>query len=540
MSYERLDPNWGVRPKPHKAAGILTMPCDDPKKGPAIVFVHGLGGGPESTWRPMLRCFEKDHEFQGWALDCFGFPTCLLRLPFCPPPPGLRRIAEGLKTFIEERHGERSGITLIAHSLGGLIARQFIVSELRSGKALRIKKLALIAVPSSGSSLASVASTVSFRHLQLRRLARDDEGLQALNDDWEQLNVENGLEVRYILGGCDQAVPHPSALPISGRDNKSMLINEDHRSIIRPKGMDDIRYQTVRRFVLGPRLVRTQPLSSVGHGLAPTAERERPLRERGPDPLFEAYTPNDEPFYVRRSFDDTIQQTLGYGHVWLIGESGVGKSATLRRAAYRNGWHLNHLSLAGYEVASPLALFRSLCVELASAAGAEEVLSQDSSLGDLFLFLKRVLRAFPEDLVIANIVEEMPLGCDELAIFAEIMAKFLSGLIGEPGLYRRVQFALSSIQDVRAAQKPMSAKAHEQIQLVPVDPWSLLDARRLVGILASTLKPELSPESREIIAQSAAGSPRFVKQVFRQWRNGTSAGQTVEQLITRVRQEQPR
>jgi pimeloyl-ACP methyl ester carboxylesterase len=515
-----------------------------PDTAPAVIFVHGLGGTPKSTWAKMLDCFKSDEEFQDWALDCFHFPTCQFQLPFFPPPPGLRGIAEGLKTFIEERHGARSLIALVAHSLGGLVARQFIVSELRAGKHHHIDKLALIAVPSSGSALASVGSLVSFRHRQLLRLSRDDEGLRGVNIDWEQLNVEGSVEVRYILGGRDLAVPHDSAVPFFGRDNRSMLINEDHRSIVQPAGKDDIRYRTIRRFVLNPKpstkLAVSEPIAAPVEVLAPTEGRTPSRRGRPADPLFEAYTPRDEPFYVTRNFDIILMQTLGSGHVWLFGESGVGKSAALRRAVQQSGWHLNHLSLAGYEVANPLQLFRALCVELASMAAVGDLLPQDCALSELFLFLKRILRAFPADLIIANVVEEMPLECDGLAEFAELLAKFLTSLVGEPDLYRRVQFALSSLQDVGTACKPISAKTREQIQLIPAERWPVHDGRRLVELLASTLKLELTSESQEKIAISAAGSPRFIKQVFRHWRNGTFGRPSVDQLIERVQGEQVR
>jgi pimeloyl-ACP methyl ester carboxylesterase len=515
-----------------------------PDTAPAIIFIHGLGGSPKATWGKMLDCLSGDADFREWAFDCFHFPTCMFRLPLLgPPPPGLRAISEGLKTFIEEQHGSRTSIALVAHSLGGLVARQFVVSEMRAGKRLRIDKLALIAVPSNGSALASVGSLVAFRHRQLRRLSRDDEGLRGLNIDWEQLAVEENLEVRYVLGGCDQAVPHDSALPFFGRDNK-MLINASHRSIVQPDGKDDIRYQTIRHFVLdgGAKAVPRffVPIAAPIEVIGSTIQSTLLLPERPADPLFEAYTPRDEPFYIERAFDNILQQNLGFGHIWLTGESGVGKSASLRRAVYRNGWHLNHLSLAGYEVATPLRLFRALCIELASMAGVEDLPSQDREAGELFLFLRHVLRAFPTDLILANVVEEMPLGRGDLAGFAELLAKFLATLAGDPGLYRRVQFALSSLQSIDHACTPMSPKTLEQIQFLPAERWSVHDAHRLVELLSSTLKSDLSSETQEKIAMSAAGSPRFIKQIFRHWRNGTSGGQSVDQLIGRVLGEQVR
>jgi pimeloyl-ACP methyl ester carboxylesterase len=153
----------------------------------------------------MLECFGRDPAFDGYALDCYSYPTMLLRMPFTAPAPGLRSIADGLRTFLDEQHSERRDIILVGHSLGGVVTRQLVVSELRANRPLRVRGLALIGVPNSGSMLASVGRLISFPHRQLKRLARDDEGLMGINIDWEQLKVEDQLPVRYVVGGCDKS-----------------------------------------------------------------------------------------------------------------------------------------------------------------------------------------------------------------------------------------------------------------------------------------------------------------------------------------------
>ena len=512
--------------------------------GPAVIFVHGLGGASKKTWERMFQCFADDDAFSDWTLDCFDFPTVMFRLPLMPPLPGLRGIAEGLKTFIEERHGSRSSIALVAHSLGGLVARQFIVSELRAGNHHGISKLALIAVPSNGSSLASVGSLVSFRHRQLRRLARDDEALNGLNIDWEQLSVEENLDVRYVLGGRDRAVPHDSAVPFFGRQNKSMLISADHASIIQPKDIEDIRYKTIRRFIKDGSIS-----SGASHDQIPAHRQSNPTQiplpssqvwVRTADPLFDVYTPLDEPFYVARSFDNILLQALGSGNVWLVGNSGVGKSAALRRVVYQNGWHLNHISLAAYEISTATQLFRAMCIELGAIAHIDDVPAINQPLSEMFAFLKRVLREFSPDLIITNVIEEMPVDCDVLADFAELIVKFLGTIIGEIDLNLRVQFALSSLLDLTKGSKPISEKARERIHLIPLEAWSYQDLARLVVVLGSTLGYELSPESQRKVVAAASGSPRFVKQIFRLWRAGMGEENSLDELIERVRSEQVR
>lgn len=494
--------------------------------GPAIVFVHGLSGSAEGTWRDMARCIGDDRAFKGYTVDYYGFPTKLIRLPFSAPLPGLRGIADGLTTFLDERHHSRSEIYLVAHSLGGVIARQMIVSQLRSGRELKVAKLALIAVPNSGSMLANVGSLISFHHRQLKRLTKDDEGLLSLNADWEQLKVEEIVRVRYVVGGCDRVVPHSSAVPYVNRDNdKSLLIDADHRSIVKPKDCDDIRYTTIRRFLLK----NSDDTKAVESGV----REDRRVNLKGPDPLFDAYTPADAVYYVNRNIDSIVGEALGAGHIWLAGESGVGKTATLRRAAYENGWGLNHINLGGYEIADPLKLFHAMAHELASLAAHDEQLDPLADFGHCFSFMRRVLARFPSDKTIANVIEEMPISPDKLGDVANHAATFLEALMGDPSLHGRMAFAFSSLR----TPETMGAKAREKIQVLNMGTWLGSETRRLVEMLAAVLKPELSHEDREWISTAANGSPRFVKQVFRKWRNGAS-GADLGQMLAAVRTEQ--
>lgn len=534
----------------NKNAALTRLASTQGMNGAAIIFVHGLGGAPGPTWQKMFDCFEGDSAFDDWTLDCFTYPTRMFQLPFTPSPPGLLDLADGLRTFIEERHGDRSAIHLVAHSLGGLVARQFLISEINAARAHKVKKLALVAVPSTGSALAKVGSTVSFRHRQLKRLTRDDDGLRGLNTSWNQLAVEDRVDVRYVVGGCDRAVPHDSAVPVHGRDNKSMLINEDHRSIVKPEDCDDIRYQTIRRFLLATKSAPAAAIPSSPPAAAMTPiTTASPDRVRAPtptpflraaDPLFEAYTPKEEPFYIARTFDDVLMQSFSASHIWITGASGVGKTSALRRAVYQNGWHLNQVTLAPYEVASATQLFRAMCVEFGSLAGLPEIPPPDAPASDLFQHLKKILRHFPADLTIANIVEEMPVDPGCLVEFADLVAKFLSALVGESDLYGRVQFAFSSLREVHNGSQQPSPKSREYIQMLKIDSWSVRDAERLVELLASTLRPDLNDAEFDALVVAASGSPRFIKHVFRLLRAGACAGASFEDVIERVRQEQAR
>jgi len=84
--------------------------------------------------------------------------------------PRIRDLAEGLRSQIEVRYPDYKSIILVCHSLGGLVARKYLVEEVKRGKELRIDKLLLFAVPNNGAGLASVAKYISWQHNQLAQL----------------------------------------------------------------------------------------------------------------------------------------------------------------------------------------------------------------------------------------------------------------------------------------------------------------------------------------------------------------------------------
>ncbi len=495
------------------------------EKKVTVIFVHGLSGSASNTWGKMGSCLREDEDLKQFKIDYYTYPTRLLRLPFTPPLPGLRDLSDGLRTFLEENCSDQSPIYMVAHSLGGLIARDMVVSAIRSGAQLNVKKLALIAVPNSGASLANVGSKISFRHRQLKALCKDSQALSDLNIEWEQLNVENTIDVRYVLGGCDRVVPSDSALPFIGGNNRSILINADHRTIVCPNDRDDIRYKTIRRFLLG----RTEQNLPAEPNLGVSAGQR-------PDPLFEVYTPKSDAYYLIRSFDNVLGEVISNAHVWLSGESGIGKSAAARRAVHSSGWKLFHINLSGHPLGSPADLFGSLVSELRELAGmappkAKQTFDQE------MVDAKKAVLALCSHKVTALVVEEMPIKEGDLVEAARVFGGFLDLLDGDDRLYGQVRVLFSSRRVVAHPSQRLTSKVREKIQFLPVETWSDNDIERLIKLLTAAIRPSLSEVAQAIIVSKANGSPRFVKMLFRHWRNQTAGGKSVEDLCAQVARE---
>jgi pimeloyl-ACP methyl ester carboxylesterase len=214
-----------------------------------IVFVHGLGGHPQSTWGQFPELIAADRDLGAYGTISFGYPTSLFRLPFSSRSPKIQTLAGALRTFIEARSPDGDDLILVCHSLGGIIARRYLVDEVKRKAPLRVRGLLLYAVPTSGAGLAEIASHISWRHNQLRQLCRDSDLLRDLEADWETLGLSSRLRVRHVVAAQDEVVAEESARSSWGATNVDVIADRGHIDVVKPLGADDLPFLIFRNFV---------------------------------------------------------------------------------------------------------------------------------------------------------------------------------------------------------------------------------------------------------------------------------------------------
>jgi hypothetical protein len=489
--------------------------------------VHGLAGSAASTWRRMMSVCESDPDLAGYTLDYFTYPSGFVHFPLMVRFASLQDLARGLKTELETHHGDRRNITLVGHSLGGLVVRQYVVSELKAGRTPLASKLLLYAVPNTGASLADVATLVSWNHRHLKQLCKNSDILDILNEDWTSQKVEDRLLVRYVVGGADSVVTLESARPYYGRDNVSTLIGHDHKTIVQAESVDDTRYAILKKIVMNS--------SDRGHGIIVPDESRR----KAADPLFDIYNAQDEVYYLPRSTDGITKSVMSAGHIWVSGPSGVGKTTSLRYCALSSGWSFHQIMLAGYNGRDSLGLLRGMCAELADINNSAEHPNAGSDVGQLIGFFRRNLKSLSETGVTTILIEEIPIrGGKEFSEFMRLLLQLLLAVSSDPSLSGRIQLAFSSISDVSAELGDGLTKLRERIHFMKYGLWSTNEVVNLIDMLCSVLRPELTDAERSQIAKYANGSPRFVKMVFRRWRNNTSGEFSLSELLGSVKAEQ--
>jgi HAD superfamily phosphoserine phosphatase-like hydrolase len=216
----------------------------------AVVFVHGLGGKPVTTWGSFRDLIRSDSALKNYDPVFIGYPTSLWRLPFSRKSLTVQTLADGIRTELDLRGGSYKHIILICHSLGGLVVRRYLIDEVKRQAALRVRGLLLYAVPSNGASLAAVGSLISWHHNQLRQLTRNSDLVRDLAKDWSVLHLDAKVKVRYVVGGLDRVVTEESSRSSWGELNVDVISDKGHINLVKPTTQTDLSYLVLRKFVL--------------------------------------------------------------------------------------------------------------------------------------------------------------------------------------------------------------------------------------------------------------------------------------------------
>jgi len=200
----------------------------------AVVFVHGYNGAQDDTWDrfpALLGSATRD-------LDIFtiGYATTLLPdvVGVWSADPDLPILATMLCTELAIEPFKRyKALTLIAHSMGGLVVQKALVDDSKLSE--RIEHVILFGTPSNGLHKASIFS--SWKR-QLKNMAFGGEFITGLRSEWtRRFGAARPFDLLVVAGTSDQFVPPTSSLDpfdISMR----RAVPGDHISIVKPDSGD--------------------------------------------------------------------------------------------------------------------------------------------------------------------------------------------------------------------------------------------------------------------------------------------------------------
>jgi tetratricopeptide (TPR) repeat protein/pimeloyl-ACP methyl ester carboxylesterase len=206
-----------------------------------LIFIHGLGGDADSTWRNRDEKFDWTEWVAEQFKNCRVWKVSYKSHAFVQIGMAFQDQAKAIAdAMLNQRLGDRP-IILICHSLGGILAKQVLRASERSPDFLplfaAIKGVIFIATPHSGSSLANVIKCLSAGSVQLRQLAADEPSLRDLDEWFRQTTHRLSLHVAAFaetrpthgvtvvsLSSADPKVTDCTVIPLPA----------DHMSIAKP------------------------------------------------------------------------------------------------------------------------------------------------------------------------------------------------------------------------------------------------------------------------------------------------------------------
>ena len=226
------------------------------------IFVHGFGSSSDDCWQSMRDLLEADERVTSrFDLDFFDYDTSYLEI--ARRNPSITSVAKKLVERIEKNFPEHREITLVGHSMGGLVIQKYVADKLkndRGGDLARLRQVILFATPSLGSlTLRTVREIFStfVDNAQEKALRVFDPEVSALQTEMAERVVdatkraanEYPIPFRCFYGLDDDVVPEPS---VRGRFDDVLPLPGDHSTIIRPKDRRDERYTQLVDCLLHP------------------------------------------------------------------------------------------------------------------------------------------------------------------------------------------------------------------------------------------------------------------------------------------------
>lgn len=245
----------------------------------AVVFIHGLKGSSD-TWvndsgesfKQVLcrhnqdiadNCdfyeynyFSKVTEFMNGFIAKQSLNFLKRFNPFRSSNPTTKKVrknktishlASGLESELRARYSDHEEIILIGHSLGGLVAKNLILSQFKTNNLANIKAYISIATPHHGSLGALFLAFSSNKHIgELKPL---NEQTMLLEKDWGQNKAKLPASLYLVALDDEVVLPHCATPNYAIKKDIYELNDEDHTSICKPKDEGSTSFTLVENFI---------------------------------------------------------------------------------------------------------------------------------------------------------------------------------------------------------------------------------------------------------------------------------------------------
>lgn len=227
-----------------------------------VIFVHGfLGGG--DTWGRFPELLKNDSELRLLNIKIVEHEYFTqIKQPFFkrfgkPKVPSISTLAKSLQTKIDHQRNPGEHLVVIAHSMGGLIARWLELENARFENELAIDLLITLATPHKGAHLAKYAKILPFVSEQVKELDAKGKIISSLISDWDskyQLGERSNIHCLLAENDgviCDANNDEDYDTNICPRANWQTVSGVNHTEICKPAGSRDLSYSLVKNILKG-------------------------------------------------------------------------------------------------------------------------------------------------------------------------------------------------------------------------------------------------------------------------------------------------
>lgn len=156
-------------------------------------------------------------------------------------------LADFMKSTIRYNCESYDNIVIIAHSMGGLIAKSYIIKEIQDFSETKVGLFISLAVPHMGTNLANLAKVINNRNIQINNLEPLNNVITELNRNWVKVDHPKTI---YFVGQYDNVVEKTSAISIDKIEEDIIQCDDDHLSISKPSSKEELNYIAIEKELL--------------------------------------------------------------------------------------------------------------------------------------------------------------------------------------------------------------------------------------------------------------------------------------------------
>lgn len=232
--------------------------------------------------------------------------------------------------------------------------------------------------------------------------------------------------------------------------------------------------------------------------------------------LFDNYTEENEPYYLKRKIDEQLGRITQVKGCWIYGKSGVGKTIALQRVLTMSKSNYCYIALAEFVGKSINLIFRHIYEELCDKFGEES----DSKVQELH-HLSRAIGAIIDKNIGGGVfylfIEEIPLSASGSEEFKQFVQQLCAIIISNSIQVHKTQvkFILSSISSPLVYVEEYQQKVNTKIKFIEMSEWTLEECVALWNLISNELGFKLSGISIEEYIKRMNMSPRLIKDCIR-------------------------